>query len=136
MPFRINESENPETNYRHIPIRALYELRRAIDDLARHLPEVSCPVAVLQGIDDQVVDPKSAQIIIDGVSTDEKQLHWIETDRHGILTGDIGGCRDKVLSFIAFLESAARAEEAHDWVAHAAEAQVEPERSASMRFKG
>jgi esterase/lipase len=136
MPFRLNESENPETNYRHIPIRALYELRRAIDESARHLPDVSCPVAVIQGSDDQVVDPKSAQIIFDRVSTDEKQLHWIDTDRHGILSGDIGGCREQILSFIASLESAARAEEKRHWEAQATEAQADLETSRTVRIPG
>lgn len=136
MPFRLNESENPEINYRHIPIRALYELRRAIDDLARHLPQVTCPVDILQGVDDQVVDPKSAQIIFDRVSTDEKQLHWIETDRHGILSGDIGGCREKIISFIMSLESAARTEKERLWRENAMKAQADPERSPAVRVQG
>ena len=120
MPFRLNESENPETNYRHIPIRALHELRRAIYDLARHLPKVTCPVTIIQGLEDPVVDAKSAQIIFDNVSTDNKQLHWIDTDRHGILSGDVGGCREHVLAFIRSLESATRAEEVRHWKAEAA----------------
>ena len=136
MPFRLNESENPETNYRHIPISALNELRRAIDDLARHLNEVTCPVAVVQGADDQVVDPKSAEIIHDRVSSDAKRLHWIETDRHGILSGDIGGTRETVLSFLASLESAAQAEKERHWEEHAAEAQADPEGSPAVHLQG
>ena len=136
MPFRLNESENPETNYRHIPIRALNELRRAIYDLARHLPKVTCPVTIIQGLEDPVVDAKSAQIIFDNVSTDNKQLHWIDTDRHGILSGDIGGCREHVLAFIRSLESAARAEEIRHWKAEAAKAQAEPEASPAVLQQG
>ena len=111
MPFRLNESEHPEINYRHIPIRGLFELRRAIDDLTRNLPKVICPLTLLQGTDDQVVDPKSAKLIYDKVSSIEKSLDWIETQRHGILNEDIGGTCRKILSFLEDLETSERAGE-------------------------
>ena len=50
MPFRASENtEHPEVNYRHMPIRGLYELRRMVDELKDKLPKVRCPVCLLQG---------------------------------------------------------------------------------------
>ena len=115
MPFRLNDSEHPETNYRHIPIRALYELRRSIDDLDRRLGDVTCPVAILHGNEDRVADPKSAKIIYEKVSSSDKTLDWIEAERHGILRNDIGGSVQKVLSFIESLRSEDPAEEGRQW---------------------
>lgn len=115
VPFRLNHSEHPETNYRHIPIRALYELRRAIDDLSRQLSQIVCPVAVFQGARDQVVAPKSARIIHEQIGADEKWLHWIESDRHGVLGENVEGCQDKVLRFIESLETASTARQPVDW---------------------
>jgi esterase/lipase len=105
MSFRPNEPEHPDINYRHIPVRALFELRRLIDKVAANLAEVTCPLTVLQSTDDHVVDPKSAQLVFDKVASERKTLHWIETERHGIFNEDIGGTWDKILSFIAALEA-------------------------------
>lgn len=111
VPFRLNDSEQPEINYRHIPIRALFELRRAIDDLNRNLHKVTCPIAVLQGSDDQVVDPKSAQIIYDKVATTEKVLHWVESRRHGLLNENSEETYRQIRSFLKSLEPAKGVEE-------------------------
>ena len=77
-------------NYRHIPVRGLYELRRAVDDLKGHLGDVNCPVTVLQGDKDPVVMPESAERIIAALGSENKKLHWIAARRHGILREDIG----------------------------------------------
>ena len=37
MPFRPNDSENPHINYLHMPIRALYELGRLVDEVKKCL---------------------------------------------------------------------------------------------------
>ena len=50
MPFRENDSEHPHINYRNMAIRGLFELRRMVDELDRRLPEIDCPVALVQGM--------------------------------------------------------------------------------------
>ena len=105
MPFRANDSENPEINYRHIPVRGLFELRRLVDDMRRRLADVTCPVAVIQGTDDPIIDPKSAEIIIDKIASKETSLHMIPSERHGILKDDIGGTQELVISFLMSLAS-------------------------------
>ena len=103
MPFRLNESEHPDINYRHIPMRGLFELRRLVDNMKRRLGDVTCPVAVIQGTEDQIIDPKSAEIILKKVASTDTSLHMIPSKRHGILSEDIGGTQELVTSFLMSL---------------------------------
>jgi esterase/lipase len=105
MPFRPNDSEHPHINYRNIPMRGLFELRRMVDGLRKRLANVDCPVSVIQGTEDQVVDAKSADMIMAGLGTAEKNRTMIPSRRHGILNEDIGETQDAVLSFLAALQS-------------------------------
>ncbi len=107
MPFRTIESEHPDINYRHVPIRSLFELRRATDDLKRRLPDVTCPVRIIQGAEDRIVDPESAQLILDKIGSAEKSLHMVPSQRHGILNEDIGDTQGLVISFLDSLASVA-----------------------------
>ncbi len=115
MPFRLNESEHPHINYRHIPMRGLFELRRLVDNMQRRLADVTCPVAVIQGTEDQIIDPKSADIILKKIASTDVSLHMIPSKRHGILSEDIGGTQELVTSFLMSLspeeEDPAAAEE-------------------------
>ena len=101
MPFHLNESEQPEINYRHIPIRGLYELRRMMEDLQGHLKNVSCPVLLLQGSGDPVVAPDSAELLYDGLETTDKSIRIINAGRHGILNEDIDDTQQTIMDFIS-----------------------------------
>lgn len=103
VPFRPNESEHPNINYRHIPVRGLYELRRLIDEMTHRLADVTCPVMVVQGTEDRVVDAKSANIILEEIASTDTSLHLIPSRRHGILNEDIGGTRELTTSFLQSL---------------------------------
>lgn len=100
MPFRVNDSEHPHINYRHMPLRGLYELTRLTADLTRHLAQLKTPLCLIQGDADGVVDPKSASLAYDKASSEFKELHWIESERHGILNEDIGDTHARILSFL------------------------------------
>ena len=103
MPFRENDSEHPDINYRHVPIRGLYELRALVDELKDRLPEVQCPVMLIQSTEDRIVDPKSAKAIHARLGSENKTLHEVESRRHGILNEDVGGTQETILSFLASL---------------------------------
>lgn len=100
IPFRQNESEHPHINYRNMPIRSLYELTRLVAHLKDQLKQVSCPVCIIQSTADRVVDPVSATIAYDLVGSQDKEIHWVESERHGILNEDIGGTHALLLDFI------------------------------------
>ncbi len=105
MPFRPNDSEHPHINYRNVPVRGLFELRRMVDGLRQRLPDVDCPALVIQGAEDQVVDAKSADMILAGLGTAEKSRVMVPSRRHGILNEDTGETQEAILSFIASLQS-------------------------------
>jgi esterase/lipase len=102
-PFLPRDPEHPDIDYRNMPARGLVELRRAADELNRCLPQVACPVTIIQGTDDPIVDPASARLIHDRIGSKEKALHMIPSQRHGILHEDIAGTQALVFSLISTL---------------------------------
>ena len=100
-PFQEGEPEHPDIEYRNMPVQALMELRKVADLLERRLQDVICPVMIMQGSHDPVVDPASAQIIEAGVSAMDKSLHIIQSKRHGILQDDIGNVQDLIIARLA-----------------------------------
>jgi len=107
MPFRPNESEHPHINYRNIPIHGLYQLRIMTSALPRHLPKIKVPTLVIQGDNDPVVDPDSARQIFQKLKVTDKALHWIPSNRHGILNENIGDTCKLITNFIARVDSPA-----------------------------
>lgn len=103
MPFRPRDSEHPHINYRNVPIRGLYELERMVDELEERLPDVQCPVTLIQGTEDPVVEPKSAELIYKKLGTSQKTLVTLPSTRHGILYEDIGDTQQMIVSFLAAL---------------------------------
>ena len=97
-PFQEGEPEHPDTEYRNMPVQALMELRKVADLLEHRLPDVICPVMIVQGSQDPVVDPASAQVIEAGVGATDKSLHIIQSDRHGILQDNIGDVQELIMA--------------------------------------
>lgn len=100
MSFRPNHSEHPEINYRQMPIHALYELRLLVDDMQKYLPDVRCPVRLVQGDRDAVVDPRSVDMVHDKLGSPDKAQVSVSSERHGILNENIGGVHKLVFSFL------------------------------------
>ena len=104
-PFLPRDPEHPDIDYRNMPVRGLAELRKVADELGRCLPQVVCPVTIIQGTDDPIVDPASARLIHDRIGSAEKSLHMIPSQRHGILHDDIAGTQALVVSLLGALAS-------------------------------
>ena len=68
-PFIDNFSEHPSINYRHVPVKSLYELRRLIHDMDDFLPLCNIPVLILHGEHDPIVSVNSASEIMDKLET-------------------------------------------------------------------
>jgi len=106
MPFRANDSEHPDINYRHMPLRGLYELTRLANHLNRSLGSLACPTCLIQADADHVVDPQSAALAYEKLAASWKELHWVPSARHGILNEDIGETHALALDFLARIEAA------------------------------
>ena len=101
LSFRVNESEHPDINYRNIPIGGLHQLRQAVAEMQRRLPDVKCPTLILQGDGDQVVDPASANMIRRiATNVTEMDVQMLESTRHGIVNEDIDGAHDRIIDFV------------------------------------
>ncbi|PKR54761.1 alpha/beta fold hydrolase [Thalassospira marina] len=101
LGFRPNQSEHPETNYRHIPINGLYHLRRAVAEMNDRLAHIDIPVLILQADNDQIVDPVSANMIARRLTgTINKTVRMLESDRHGVLNENIGDALHQVAEFV------------------------------------
>jgi esterase/lipase len=97
-PFQSNESEHPHINYREMPVRGLYELTVLVDALKASLPQVECPVTLIQGSDDPVVVPEGVNAIVELLSDAPVELKIIDSQRHGIINEDIGDTRATVVA--------------------------------------
>jgi esterase/lipase len=97
----LHKREHPAIDYENMPVSTVAELRKTADMLPTALPFVTCPVTVIQASNDPVVDPASAQIIYDALGSADKQLHFVEASRHGILHDGIGETESIVMARIA-----------------------------------
>jgi esterase/lipase len=106
MPFRYNnKTEHPNVNYRSMPVHALFELRLMVSHVERCLSNVHCPALILQADQDPVVEPESADIIMDKLGSREKRLEIIQSTRHGTIYEDIGNSRNLIVEYLENLGS-------------------------------
>jgi len=84
-PFLENTPEHPDINYCNTPVRALYELRRLIQQMETLLPGIDTPTMLLSADQDPVVSVQSAEMVFDRLGAAHKYLHIIKSRRHGIL---------------------------------------------------
>lgn len=80
-----------------IPTGAIYELVRLGRRVRRELPRITAPALVMQGRLDQTVRPISAEHIMSGLGSTDKQLAYFEHSGHG-LPNDVE--RDRVRALV------------------------------------
>jgi len=97
-----NVPENPEINYTKNCIKGIRELGLLMDRCRNLLDRVYVPTLVIQEKNDPIVDPRSASIILDNISSKEKEFHTIEYNRHGILRKE--GCEEVFLKIKEFIK--------------------------------
>lgn len=90
-PFIENDQEHRDINYRHIPIKSLYELKQLINELDDSMPLCTHPILILHGDHDPVVSVKSAYHIMDVINCTDKHLQLIPSTIHGILMENTAG---------------------------------------------
>jgi esterase/lipase len=83
-----NRPENPEINYRRNPVNGTYELEKLMKEVEMSLDNIRIPALIMQATDDPVVNPASAEEIYSKISSKDKKLVRITSNRHGIVRGD------------------------------------------------
>lgn len=104
MPFRPTDTEHPNINYSTMPVHALFELRLMVNQLVKRLPDVHCPALILQGDEDPVVVPDSANRVYKKISSKQKQLEFVHSQRHGILNENIDNTHGMIIQYLNMLE--------------------------------
>mgnify|MGYP003640773213 CR=1 FL=1 len=100
VPFKGNKSDYPKTNYASMPVHALNELRYIVRNAKKNLKYITTSAIIIQGIDDPVVNPKSAEKILKALSSKDKTVHMIKTDRHGIIYDNVGETHKLLIDFV------------------------------------
>ncbi|MCI2252917.1 carboxylesterase [Domibacillus sp. PGB-M46] len=70
--------------FKQTPMNTLAALRELVQDVRSHIDHIYAPVFVVQARNDKMIDTNSANVIFEGVETDEKQLKWYEESGHVI----------------------------------------------------
>ncbi|OUR88322.1 acyltransferase [Cycloclasticus sp. 44_32_T64] len=100
LPFTENSPEHPHINYHSTPVAAINQLLILIDKTTVRLKKLRCPVFLLQGDNDPVVDSMSMATLIKRIPSQLLSYQWISSNRHGILHENSDDCQQKVLDFI------------------------------------
>ena len=83
-----SESENPHINYSKHYLTSINELGKLIAETNEKLPLVKIPTLIIHSSNDPVVDPESADIIYNKISSKVKEIQIIDSDKHVIVTTD------------------------------------------------
>lgn len=84
---------------------SLPALQQTICDVRNELELLYAPLLVVQSRNDDVIDPKSAQIIYDGVESYKKELKWFENAGHVItLSKEKDQLHEDILMFLNNLD--------------------------------
>ena len=101
VPFRPNTTENPEVNYQHVPIRALYQLQQLIDHLSENRLDIDADVYLYHSDNDPVVEPSSVEKLSDLISSESITLVSLNSSVHGVVYRDIDGVQQRICDSIA-----------------------------------
>ncbi len=83
--YADKELEKYDTNYRRAPMDAIISFLEYTAYVEGRLPEVRAPALIIQSHKDQMVDPKSAQIIYDRIASTDKRIVWFERSYHEMM---------------------------------------------------
>lgn len=85
------------------PISSLIQFQILLHKTKAILSKVFCPICILQGLDDDTVNSKSANYIYEKVSSVVKRLHFFEKAGHVVLKGP--SSEEAIQEILKFLDS-------------------------------
>lgn len=74
--------------YAHFPVRLFCEMRHLIARCKQTLPQVMCPVLLVQAKHDDMTSPRNSQFIFERIGSTSKQLLLLEQSYH-VVTADL-----------------------------------------------
>ena len=85
MPKGRVDVEDRWQGYRVNPLKGVLQLLAMQKALLARLHLIRQPLLVVQGRLDTTIDPRAGEIIMAGVSSTVKELHWFEHSSHAVL---------------------------------------------------
>ncbi len=82
-----HKPENPHINYQKNPLAGLRQLRSLMEETEKVLSLIKVPVLVIQGSQDNTVNPESANIIFAQLGAEKKYKLFFNRSNHGIING-------------------------------------------------
>ena len=68
--------------YRKMPLISVHEMLDAIEAVKVHLSEVRAPALIVHSRQDHTAAPGSAEYIYEHISSEEKEIYWLEDMGH------------------------------------------------------
>jgi carboxylesterase len=99
MPKVQVPAEERHYTYDIYPLRATYQILELADYVRERLGKIKCPVLAIQSLKDNVVHSSSAQIIIDNISSAQKEKLWYG-EKHIELVRPSADILAKIKSFL------------------------------------
>lgn len=97
----IAHPERRELAYDRLPTRGSTHMLKVLKSARTLLPQVRCPILVMHGRNDHTVKPVNAEIIHSSVTSEDKELVWLERSYHVItLDNDQDELHRRTLEFI------------------------------------
>ncbi len=88
LEFVENEPDNPEINYLRNPVAGVNEVKKLMRRVKSRLRDIVCPALIIQGDRDTTVKPESAKTIYEKISSQKKEILFIESEKHCIIRDD------------------------------------------------
>lgn len=79
------DCDNVWQGYSGLPLKGLVQFLRFQAVTRKRLSEVTQPVLIFQGRQDMTVAPEAGKMIMEGISSDIKEHHWMEKSSHVIV---------------------------------------------------
>jgi len=84
--FKKNVDESMEwQGFNVVPLHAASQLVKLQRYVKKTMHQIKVPTLVFQGQLDQSIDPISSVLVLEGISSEEKELIWLEDSSHCIL---------------------------------------------------
>lgn len=88
LKYVDGQPENPDINYSRNYLHGVEHLELLMHNCEHNLAKIHCPVLIIQGNKDPVVDPSCAMTIIEKISSNIKELIKLERTNHVIIRGN------------------------------------------------
>ncbi len=95
-------SEDPHMNYKKNPFTGILEVGKLLDLVDGNIEKIRCPVFIIQGNNNPVINEASSRLLYDRLQYEGKQFGLYTSDLHIIINGKGSGpVQRAILSFIS-----------------------------------